>query len=98
MELTIIALGITIINCVLGVVTFFNNRKKDVVGEVKEESKEKVVDVADKKLIEYRLEQVEKKLDKVLDILDTYDKEIDEKLEKAFEQHIKMYHEGDKGN
>lgn len=98
MELTI-ALAITIINCVLGVITFANNRKKDVVGEVKEENREKVVDVADKKLIEYRLEQVEKKLDRILDILDTYDKEIDERVEKALEDHIKIYHhEGVKGN
>jgi len=91
MELTI-ALAITILNCVLGVVTFANNRKKDVVGEVKEENKEKVVDVADKKLIEYRLEQVEKKLDKILEKLDTYDKEIEERINKAFEEHIKVYH------
>lgn len=96
MEITI-ALAITILNCVLGVITFATNRNKDAVGEVKEESKEKVVDVADKKLIEYRLEQVEKKLDRILDILDTYDKEIDERVNKALEQHIKLYHEGTKG-
>lgn len=96
MEITI-ALAITILNCVLGVITFATNRKKDAVGEAKEENKEKVVDVADKKLIEYRLEQVEKKLDRILDILDTYDKEIDERVNKALEQHIKLYHEGTKG-
>ena len=97
MELTI-ALGITILNCVLGVITFANNRKKDTVGELKETTKEKVVDTADKKLIEYRLEQVEKKLDKILDILDSYDREIDERVGKALELHVKMYHEVEKGN
>lgn len=94
MELTI-ALAISILSVVIAVSSFVLNRKDKAVDDTKEIGKEKVVDVADKKLIEYRLEQVEKKLDKILDLLDSYDKEIDERVNKALEEHIKVYHKGD---
>lgn len=89
-----VALALSILSTVIAVLNFIFNRKDKVVDDTKELGKEKVVDVADKKLIEYRLEQVEKKLDKILDLLDSYDKEIDERVNKALEQHIKVYHKG----
>ena len=88
MELTI-ALAITILNAVISVSNFVINRKDKAVKDTKELDEDR----SDQKLIDYRLEQVEKKLDKVLDILDSYDKEIDARVEKAMEQHIKIYHE-----
>lgn len=91
MELTV-ALALSILSSVIAVSSFVLNRKDKAIKDTKDEDKEKVVDVADKKLIEYRLEQVEKKLDKILDILDSYDKEIDERVNKAMEQHLKLYH------
>ena len=91
MELTL-ALALSILSSVIAVSSFVLSRKDKAVKDTKEEDKEKVVDVADKKLIEYRLEQVEKKLDKILDILDSYDKEIDERVNKALSEHIKIYH------
>lgn len=91
MELTV-ALALSILSSVIAVSSFVLNRKDKAVKDVKDEDKEKVVDVADKKLIEYRLEQVEKKLDKILDILDSYDKEIDDRVNKALNEHIKIYH------
>ena len=94
MELTV-ALALSILSSVIAVSSFVLNRKDKAVKDVKDEDKEKVVDIADKKLIEYRLEQVEKKLDKILDILDSYDKEIDERVEKALAEHIKIYHKGE---
>lgn len=89
MELTI-AVAITIINCVLGVVSFAINRRKDAVSDSKESSKES----ANQQLIDYRLTQVEKKLDKIIDILDNYEKEVDERVKIALEEHIKIYHKG----
>ena len=89
MELTI-AVAITIINCVLGVVSFAINRKKDAVSDSKESSKES----ANQQLIDYRLTQVEKKLDKIIDILDNYEKEVDERVKIALDEHIKIYHKG----
>ena len=87
MELTI-ALAISILSAVMTVANFVVNRQDKAVkdkGELDEEN-------SNQKLIDYRLTQVEKKLDKILDILDSYDKEIDIRIEKALEQHLKLYH------
>lgn len=94
MELTI-ALALSILSSVISVSSFVLSRKDKAVKDVKDEDKEKIWNVADKKLIEYKLEQLEKKLDKILDKLDTYDKEIEEKINKALDEHIKIYHKGD---
>lgn len=89
MELTI-ALAITIINAVLGVVNFAVSRKDKAIKDTKDNEKEHT----NQELIDYRLTQVEKKLDKILDILDSYDKEMDERIDKALQDHIKIYHKG----
>lgn len=91
MELTI-AVVISILNCVLGVVTFAMNRKKEAVDKVEKDGSEKTNSKSEQVLIEYRLTKVEEKLDKILDILDSYDKEIDARVDKAMEEHIKIYH------
>lgn len=87
MELTI-ALAISILSAVMTVANFVVNRKDKAVKDTKELDEES----SNQKLIDYRLTQVEKKLDKILDILDSYDKEIDIRVEKAIEQHLKLYH------
>lgn len=87
MELTI-SLAINILLCVISVSSFVLARKDKAVKDTKEVD----VESTNQKLLDYRLQQVEKKLDKVLDILDSYDKEIDERVNKALEQHIKIYH------
>ena len=91
MELTI-ALALSILGSVISVSTFALNRRDKAIKDKGEQDKE----TADQKLIDYRLGQVEKKLDKILDILDSYDKEIDERVNKALEQHVKYYHTGGK--
>lgn len=88
METITIALVISVLGIVLNVFNFYYARKKDTITDIKEQEKEN----SDQKLIDYRLTQVEKKLDKILDILDNYDKEIDERVEKAMNEHIKIYH------
>lgn len=88
METITIALAISIIGIILNVFNFYYSRKKDTITNVKELDKEST----NQQLIDYRLTQVEKKLDKILDILDNYDKEIDERVDKAMSQHIKLYH------
>lgn len=92
METITIALAISILGIVLNVFNFYYSRKKDTITDIKEQDKEN----SDQKLIDYRLTQVEKKLDKILDILDSYDKEIDERVEKALSHHVEMYHKGEK--
>ena len=43
-------------------------------------------------VIEYRLEDLSKKVDKILDKLDKYDKEVDEKIGVAMQHHIAEMH------
>lgn len=83
-----VAIAISIINCVIVVANFVLNRKDKAIKDTKDTVKEQT----SQELIDYRLTQVEKKLDKILDILDTYDVEIDERIEKAMGNHIKIYH------
>ena len=91
MELTI-ALGLSILGSVISVSTFVLNRKDKAIKDKGDFDKES----ADQKLIDYRLTQVEKKLDKIIDILDNYDKEIDKRVNEALELHVKLYHKGEK--
>ena len=77
-----------IISIVFCIATFVLNRKDKAVNDTKEESEEST----NQKLIDYRLTQVERKLDKILDILDSYEKEIEIRVEKAMDNHIKLYH------
>lgn len=92
METITIALAISILGIALNVFNFYYSRKKDTITNVKEQDKES----SNQQLIDYRLTQVEKKLDKILDILDSYDKEIDERIEKALSHHVEIYHKGEK--
>jgi len=95
MEITV-ALVISILSAVMTVVNFATNRKDKAVKEAKEDAKEFDKESSNQVLIDYRLTQVKIKLDKILDILDSYDKEIDARVEKALEQHILLYHKGAK--
>lgn len=87
MELTI-AVAISILGAVISVSNFALARKDKAVKDKEEQDKE----TSNQKLIDYRLGQVEKKIDKIIDILDSYEVEIDKKIDKAMEQHIKIYH------
>lgn len=92
METITIALVISIVGIILNIFNFYYSRKKDAITNTKEQDKES----SNQLLIDYRLTQVEKKLDKIIDILDTYDKEIDERIDKALEHHVEIYHKGEK--
>lgn len=84
--------GISLFAVIVSFTALILSRADKKNKDTKEESKEEKIDYSDKKLIEYRLEQLEKKIDKVLDILDTYDGVIDEKVKVAMDHHIKEYH------
>ena len=94
MELTL-ALAISILGAVISVSTFVLNRKDKAVEKTKKETQEINEESSNQKLIDYRLTQVEKKLDKILAVLENYDKEIDARVNKALEQHIAIYHKGE---
>lgn len=81
-----------IISAIFCIATFVVNRKDKAVKDTREQDNES----SNQKLIGYRLDKVEEKLDKILDKLDGYDKEVRNIVDEALEQHIKMYHRGDK--
>ncbi len=82
MELTI-ALALSILSGVMGVVNFVTNRKDKAVKDTKENHQD---------LIEYKLNELKDDVKSILNKLDRYDKDIDDRVDKAIELHIKMYH------
>ena len=84
MELTV-ALVISILSAVMTVANFVVNRKDKAVKDAKETNME---------LINYRLNELDKNVQKILDKLDNYDTEIENRVDKAMQQHIKLYHQG----
>ena len=92
MEMINIALALSILGTVISVSNFVLSRKDKAIKDKEETDNE----CADQKLISYRLDKVEEKLDKILDKLDNYDKEINDIVANALEQHIKIYHKGEK--
>ena len=87
MELTI-ALVISIIGVVISVSSFVLSRKDKAVTREAEEQKQ----FSKHDLIQYRLEKIEQNIEKILNKLDFYDKEIEEKVNKAIAVHVANYH------
>lgn len=71
---------VSIIFCI---VTFATNRKDKAVKDTKENHQE---------LIEYQLKELKEDVKAILNKLDRYDKDIDDRVDKAIELHVKMYH------
>lgn len=80
MEITI---AISIISVVIAISSFVLGRKDKAVKDAKENNLE---------LINYRLDKLDENVQKILDKLDTFDSEVDDKIQKAIEHHIKEYH------
>lgn len=82
---TIILFVISIISAVISVVTFITNGKKDVKKDTSEDSYKWG-------RLDERLNNLEKQVNKILDKLDTFEIEVDTKIEKAIENHVELYH------
>lgn len=82
MEITV-ALALSILGSVISVSNFVLSRKDKAVKDSKENNLE---------LINYRLNKLDENVQKILEKLDTYDKEVDEKIDKAIKNHIAIYH------
>jgi type II secretory pathway pseudopilin PulG len=87
-----VALAISIISVVITVLNFAQSRKDKSNKDVQEEQKQ----FSKHDLIEYRLDKIEKQLEKILNKLDTFDKEIDEKIRIAMKHHIAEFHNKEK--
>ena len=87
MEITL-AIIISIISTVISITNFTLGRKDKSNKDIKEEQKQ-----FDKNnLIEYRLTKIEQNVDKILDKLDVYEKEIDDRIKIAIDNHVAIYH------
>lgn len=80
-----ITLAISIVGCVIAIASFVLGRKDKAVKETKEEASEQ-------RLIEYRLDQLSKKVDKILEKLDNQENEIKRIVNEEIEKHILQYH------
>ena len=78
-----IAIAISILSAVMTVVNFVVNRRDKAIKDTKENHQE---------LIEYQLKELKEDVKKILDILDKYDKDIDDRINKAIALHEKVYH------
>lgn len=87
MELTF-GLIISIISVVIAVSSFVLNRKDKSNDNVKDESYHLGQ-------IDTKLKNIEIMLNKIENKLYTYDSEIDDRIEKAINNHIKEYHKGE---
>lgn len=87
MEITL-AIIISIISTVISITNFALVRKDKSNKDIKEEQKQ-----FDKNnLIEYRLTKIEQNIEKILNKLDVYEKEIDDRIKIAIDNHVAIYH------
>lgn len=91
MEITL-AIIISIISTVISVTNFALGRKDKSNESIKEEQKQ----FNKNDLIEYRLTKIEQNIEKVLNKLDLYEKEVDDRIKIALEHHIREYHAKEK--
>lgn len=83
-----VTFAIAIIGSVISVYSFVLNRKDKSNKDIKEEQKQ-----FDKNnLIEYRLTKIEQNIEKILNKLDVYEKEIDDRIKVAIDNHVAIYH------
>lgn len=98
MEFTIIALAITVINCVLGIVTFASNKKREAVQDTKKETKDNHQD-----LIEYQLKELKEDykdmsqdIKEIKKMLDAYKETLVAIIKEQIDEHVKIYHSKEK--
>lgn len=87
-----VTLGISIISIIFVILTFFFNRNNDTKKDDKEEKEEAKNTQYKWGVMETKLDNVSKQVDKILDKLDSTDKETDEKITKAIMDHERRFH------
>lgn len=86
---TFIAIGgfvLSIISTIVCISTFVKNGNKDIKQDTSKDSYKWGQ-------LDEKLNNLEKQVSKILDKLDSFEMEIDTKIEKALDNHIKQYHE-----
>lgn len=85
MEITTIA---SLIAVIISILSFFFNRKDKSNSEVKEEAGEQ-------SLIKFRLDLLDKKVDKILDKLEQQENETKAIIQEEMNKHILKFHKGE---
>ena len=80
MEIGII---VSIAAVTISLVTLILNRRDKAIADTKE---------SNLGLINFRLDQLDKNVQRILAKLETYDKELDERIDKKIHEHVEMYH------
>lgn len=83
--ITIILFVISCVSIIISIVTFIKNGKKDVKADISKDSYKWGQ-------LDEKLNNLEKQVNKILDKLDTFELEVDTKIQKAIDQHIETYH------
>ena len=87
-----VSLGLSILSAVFVILTFFFNRNNDTKKDSKDEKKDAETNSYKWGKWEEKLDNLTKQVDKILDKLDLYDKEFDEKIGKAIAEHERRFH------
>lgn len=82
---TVISLGISIISIIFCIAAFVRTGNKDVKEDTSKDSYKWGQ-------LDAKLSNLEKQVDKILSKLDTFEIEVDTKIQKAIENHEKQYH------
>ena len=80
-------LAMSIVGTVIAIASFVLGRKDKAVKDTKEEASEQ-------RLIEYRLDQLSNKVDKILEKLENQETEIKRIVDEEIEKHVLQYHKG----
>lgn len=84
--ITIVLFIISCVSILISIITFVKNGNKDIKQDTSKDSYKWGQ-------LDEKLNNLEKQVNKILDKLDTFEIEIDTKIEKALDNHIKQYHE-----
>ena len=83
----LIALGGVLLSAITVYIAIKKNTKVDV--------KEQAEKAANEKIIQFQLNELKEDVKKILAKFDNLEKDIDERISKAMEHHIEVYHKGD---
>ena len=86
-----IGLLISLGGVLLSVITVYIAIKKNTKVDVEEQAKK----VANEKIIQYQLDEIKEEIKKILVKLDGFERDIEEKINKAIEHHVEVYHKGE---
>lgn len=87
-----VSLGLSILSAIFVILTFFVNRNDNTKKDEKEDKEEAKSTQYKWGVMETKLDNVSKQVDKILDKLESTDKEVNEKIKQAIEEHEKRYH------